>query len=323
MHADLLAWFQQNRRLLPWRQQRHAYGVWISEVMLQQTQVDTVIPFYHRWMERFPDVASLVAATEEDVLKYWSGLGYYRRARFLHQGARYIFNECAGSFPTSAEQWLKVPGVGPYTAAAVASITLDERIAVVDGNVKRVAARLLGIKLALNDRALHTKAESWSQELLASTSHDDFRAGDWNEGLMELGATVCRPRQPLCTTCPVQNSCKAQQSGADPNEFPLAAKRKKFVALELDYVWSADEKQCVLIQRQQGWNVGLYEAPTREQWAGEIGEKIGSLKHTITHHKITAHFYKAVGDSPLPQTDPTSVPLSGLMRKWLKLVQNL
>ncbi|HIA38920.1 MAG TPA: A/G-specific adenine glycosylase [Planctomycetes bacterium] len=316
MQSKLLTWFEQQRRDLPWRGERNPYAVWVSEIMLQQTQVETVIPFFERWMSRFPDVTALAQASESEVLQHWSGLGYYRRARYLHQAAKYFVDTHHAQLPRTQSEWLNAPGVGAYTSAAIASIAFGERVAVVDGNVKRVVARLQRLKFVMNDRALHVAAEQWSQQQIESAS---CAAGDWNEALMELGATVCRPRLPLCEVCPINESCQVHQEGDEPTAYPLPAKRKAFKKMEIDYVWATREGQCVLLPRNQGWNLGLYESPTREQWQGEVGELLGIVSHTITHHKISARFFAAADLDEHRQhyCDPSSVPLSGLMRKWL------
>ena len=183
----LLWWYDRNKRDLPWRKDRDPYHVWISEIMLQQTRVAAVIEYYRRFLERFPTVHALAAAREASVLTAWSGLGYYRRARALHQAAKVIVNEYAGRFPQTADGLRALPGIGRYTGAAIASIAFDEAAAVVDGNVERVLGRLLGRNL--------DREEAWStaDELLSRC-----RPGDFNQALMELGATVCLPRDPKC-----------------------------------------------------------------------------------------------------------------------------
>ena len=194
----LLRWYDQHRRDLPWRATRDPYRIWLSEIMLQQTRVAAVLEHYRIFLERFPNVQALAAASEEAVLGAWSGLGYYRRARMLHRCAGQIAEQHGGCFPRNAEALLALPGIGRYTAAAIASIAFAEPVAVVDGNVERVLQRLLGIKLTAIDLAA---PQTWphAQALLARS-----RPGDFNQAMMELGATVCVPRAPRCAACPVR-----------------------------------------------------------------------------------------------------------------------
>ena len=203
IHERLLAWFDDHKRDLPWRRVRDPYGVWISEIMLQQTRVGTVAPYYRRWMERFPDVVTLADADQDDVLRLWSGLGYYARARNAHRSARMVRDSHRGVFPSTAAQLRSLPGVGPYTAAAVASIAFGEAAPAVDGNVRRVVARLFD----LPDPSL-AEARDRVAGLI-----DTARPGDFNEAMMELGATVCRPRSPSCGTCPLAAGCRARIAG--------------------------------------------------------------------------------------------------------------
>lgn len=200
--AELLEWFYQVKRILPWRRDRNAYRVWISEIMLQQTQVAVVVPYFERWLERFPDVQILAAAPIDDVLKLWEGLGYYRRARNLYKTAQLIALGREGVFPNNYEAWLELPGVGPYTAAAIASIVDGEAVVAVDGNVKRVAARVFGIAGEIKAEEVRARLQPY---LPTNTP------GDFNEALMELGATVCTPRNSACSKCPLANRCVAFQ----------------------------------------------------------------------------------------------------------------
>src|SRR5262245_41925451 len=197
----LLPWYQKARRDLPWRRNPTPYSVWISEVMLQQTRVETVIPYYLRFLERFPTLLDLAKASLEEVLAAWSGLGYYRRARSLHAAARHIVKDAGGQFPPDLDRALQVPGVGPYTAGAVLSIAYNLPVPVVDGNVERVLARLLR-RRAAPVREL--------QGILRA-SIPEGRASDFNQALMELGATLCSPRDPACGLCPLGEVCQARR----------------------------------------------------------------------------------------------------------------
>ena len=207
LRRDLLAWFDRARRDLPWRRTSDPYRIWLSEVMLQQTRVDVVQPFYERFLERFPDVGALAAAEIDEVLALWSGLGYYRRARQLHAAARAV--AAAGGFPRTVEGLLELPGIGPYTAAAVASIAFGVAAPVLDGNVERVAARLLALRGGLKTRAARDRLLEAAGALL-----DPGRPGDSNQALMELGATLCSPRAPKCLLCPLLPGCRAGRAGA-------------------------------------------------------------------------------------------------------------
>ena len=199
LFAPLLPWFARSRRDLPWREpRRDPYRVWLSEVMLQQTRVDVVVPYYRRFLERFPDLQTLAAAREDEVLALWSGLGYYARGRNLHRAARTA--AASGGLPRTAAKLRELPGFGPYTAAAVASLAFGEQVALVDGNVARVLARVL----RLPGDAAQARAAAWR---VAAQLLPDARAGEFNEALMELGATVCTPKNPRCVDCPLEAGC--------------------------------------------------------------------------------------------------------------------
>jgi A/G-specific adenine glycosylase len=228
--ARLSPWFERHKRDLEWRGTRDPYAIWISEIMLQQTRVETVRDYYSRFLARFPDVATLAAADQEDVLEAWSGLGYYRRARLLHRGARYVLNEHAGELPQRAADLRAVPGVGPYTAGAIASIAFDRPVALVDGNVARVISRLLAI--AAPERQLATAKVHWvvAQAVLERGSPRVLA-----QALMELGATVCTPRQPRCAACPLRASCLADARGLSEQ---IPAVRRK-IAQPVEELWAA------------------------------------------------------------------------------------
>src|SRR5580692_12505389 len=217
---DLLGWFRAHQRDLPWRSSRDPYRIWVAEIMLQQTRIAAVMPYYDRFLEHFPTVQSLAAAPQQEVLKLWSGLGYYSRARNLHSAAKQIVAEHAGKFPRSLEAALELPGIGVYTAAAVLSIAYDVPLAVLDGNVARVLARICAIGGDLR------APKTWS--LLTSTANRVLArdaASDWNQSLMELGEVVCTPQSPRCGICPVAHRCRAHAEGL-VNEIP-APRRKR------------------------------------------------------------------------------------------------
>src|SRR5438876_1211618 len=206
--GNLLAWFRHFQRDLPWRRTRDPYRVWLSEVMLQQTRVTAVVPYYERFLERFPNLHALAAAPEQEVLRLWSGLGYYRRARNLQKAAQQIVAEHGGEFPSRREEVLGLRGVGNYTAAAILSIAFEQKHAVLDGNVARVMARLGAVRGDLRARRRWQKLQNSADAYLDTKS-----PGDWNQAMMELGATLCAPRSPQCLLCPVAQFCEGRKQG--------------------------------------------------------------------------------------------------------------
>jgi A/G-specific adenine glycosylase len=220
LRHDILAWYTRGKRDLPWRRTRDPYAIWVSEIMLQQTRVETVVPFYERFLRRFPDAGSLARAREPALLAAWSGLGYYRRARNLHAAARAIVREHAGRVPETRDALLGLPGIGGYTAAAIASIAFGRAEAAVDGNVVRVLARIAGLRGRRDSTALKARVREVAESLAPGP-----RTGDWTQALMELGATICLPRDPLCERCPAADACVARRSG-DPDRFPEASAAK-------------------------------------------------------------------------------------------------
>ena len=242
----LLAWYDLHRRDLPWRASRDPYRVWLSEIMLQQTRVAAVIAHYHEFLRRFPNVKKLAAAREASVLAAWSGLGYYRRARKLHAAAKVIAREYCGNLPATAEALLLLPGIGRYTAAAIASIAFNEPIAVVDGNVERVLQRVSGKRLA-------------GKELWAAANHllEAKRPGDFNQAMMEMGATVCTPRSPTCLACPVIDLC------ATRGELTATAKPVRQKKREIHYALNCRDGEVLLVQRGRDESLmpGMWELP--------------------------------------------------------------
>ena len=302
LHERLLAWYRAACRPLPWRESRDAYRVWVSEVMLQQTRVETVLDYWPRFVERFPTVQALAGAEVEEVLALWSGLGYYSRARQLHAAAAVIRDEHGGTFPMTRQKALTLPGVGPYTAGAVLSIAYGLSEPLVDGNVIRVLSRLFAIE---GDPAKGpTKAELWriADELVPR----EESAGDWNQALMELGATVCTARSPRCESCPVAESCVALTSGRT-EELPHLAARRAPIEVVLCVLLVRRNGRVLLEQRPAtGRMAGMWQLPTLEVensksersglypagWpdgAGlEVGKTLGEVRHSITHHAIRA-----------------------------------
>lgn len=320
IHHGLIAWYRRHARDLPWRRTRDPYAIWLSEVMLQQTRVETVIPYYQRWLEAFPTVEALANASEDAVLKLWEGLGYYRRARNFHRAARVVATERAGRLPETAEQWQTLPGVGRYTASAVASIAFDEAVPVVDGNVKRVLARLDRIDAPIDDR--ETVALMWRRAasiLLAGSASEPGTPGAFNQAMMELGARVCVPRRPSCLLCPVRASCDARSAGV---QEALPVKGAKRVVPRADWVsaWITRGGRILAGQRPPGLLGGLWELPTTTVQPGETdgdaltrmvgedltaevadrgkadrgkeekaaaGQTIATIEHVFTHLRVT------------------------------------
>lgn len=262
----LLDWFAANRRDLPWRANRDPYRIWISEIMLQQTRVDTVVPYYERFMQTFPTVDALAAASETDVLALWEGLGYYSRARNLHKAAQEIVTRFDGELPETIEQLRTLPGIGPYTAAAIVSIAFNEPAAAVDGNVLRVIARLAGITDTITRAPAKRKVE---QEVLAMIPPD--HAALMTEALMELGALVCLPRNPACDRCPWQDDCIAKTEGMT-DDLPVRAERTppRIVEGVVAVVANGDR---LLVRRRppEGLLAGMWEFPWIETGTSREG----------------------------------------------------
>ncbi len=257
----LLSWYRADNRVLPWRSQPEPYRVWVSEIMLQQTRVATVIPYFERWMERFPTLESLASAELDDVLAMWAGLGYYRRARLLHRAARYVVDELDGVLPSDVKGLLTVPGIGRYTAGAISSIAFGQPAPIVDGNVIRVLCRIFGLEG--NPRASPLEKTLWAMaERLIPEGH----AGDFNQSMMELGAMVCTPKSASCGTCPVHEYCVARREGR-VDELPQLVKKKppKPVLVGAAVICQTEPERFLLIQRPtEGLFGGLWELPTAQ-----------------------------------------------------------
>ena len=277
--SSLLTWFGRAKRDLPWRRSNDPYRIWVSEIMLQQTRVAAAIPYYERFLKRFPSVEALAEAPEADVLAHWAGLGYYYRVRNLQRTAQAIRN--AGKFPDTHETILKLAGVGDYTAAAIASISFGLPRAVLDGNVFRVLSRVANKS---TDIASSTGKKVFSA--LAENFLDRERPGDYNQAVMELGATVCLPKNPQCLLCPVSTLCRARAAGMQ-DRLPLKKRAQKAVYEERTLYWITRGAEVLLWQRpaQAKLMPGFWELPEREQLtpAGPGVEK-GSFRHTITFH---------------------------------------
>ncbi|MCL4489113.1 MAG: A/G-specific adenine glycosylase [Chloroflexi bacterium] len=303
----VLAWYATHKRDLPWRRDAHdPYRVWISEALLQQTQVTTVIPYYERFLARFPTVASLAAARLDAVLKTWEGAGYYARARNLHRAAREIVTRFHGRVPSTVDELLSLPGIGRYTAGAIASIAYHRDAPVLDGNVVRVLCRYFGIR---EDPArTETQKELWA---IAETLVPHGRAGDFNQGLMDLGATLCAPRQPACPACPLRRGCLARRLGIQ-QQLPAkhAKKRRPHHQVAVGIIWKGDE---ILIAQRFARDLlgGLWEFPGGHRERGEslaecvrrevreelgvrvaVGAEFAVVDHGYSHFSITLHAFR-------------------------------
>lgn len=318
----LLFWFSWQRRDLPWRRTRDPYAVWISEIMLQQTRVAAVIPYYERFMARFPDIASLANAPEEHVLAHWAGLGYYYRARHLHRAAKHVRN--AGAFPSEYVGIRALPGIGDYTAGAIASISFNLPHAVLDGNVFRVLSRILadGTNIASVAGKRHFAR-------LASVILDKSQPGDFNQAVMELGATVCLPKNPQCLICPVSNWCRARQAGSQA-DLPVKIVERKSVTERRILLWIEQNSRVLAWQRPSTSRLmpGFWELPECQQLPDISPEhKMGEFRHGITFHnyifEVWAAGHVAAGSSTcewVGLAELTTLPVSTVFRKALRLV---
>ncbi len=292
--ADLLlAWYDQHARTLPWRGIHDAYRTWVSETMLQQTRVETVMGYYARFLERFPTVADLAAAPEDDVLKMWEGLGYYSRARNLHKGAKQVMAEYGGIIPADVEQLRKISGIGPYTAGAIASIAFDQPVPAVDGNVIRVVSRLRGIRENVGIPSVRRTLEGEAASLVPQ-----LRPGDFNQALMDLGSAICTPGTPGCEKCPLQGECDAYAAG-DAEDLPVLPRKNppKVIDYAVCLVFSGD--RVLMRQRTEAMLKGLWVFPMVEgkltlrqvpaavkkltKLAAKDVQSAGEAKHVFTH----------------------------------------
>ncbi len=319
--AHLLNWWDTDHADLPWRQNSDPYAVWVSEIMLQQTQITAVIPYYSRWMAALPTVAALAAAPLDAVLKLWEGLGYYSRARNLHHAAQTVMEQHGGKLPQTAVCLQTLKGIGPYTAGAIASIAFAEPAPVVDGNVTRLFSRLLDLEGDVTTTAV--KKRIWQ---LAETAVPAHRPGEYNQALMELGQTLCRPKIVLCGQCPIQSDCLAHKRGTQM-ERPVRPPRKKTPHYDVaaGIIWKNEEQGrdgLFLIAKRplDGMLGGMWEFPGGKQEAGEtlpqtlrreiqeelgmdieVGESLIAIKHAFTHFRITLHAMHAVHRAGEPQ----------------------
>jgi A/G-specific adenine glycosylase len=302
IRQKLLGWYDKAGRDLPWRQTRDPYAVWVSEVMLQQTRVETVIPYYERFLESFPTTHALAQADEDTVLSHWSGLGYYRRARLLHAGVREVVAEYGGEVPQDADARRALPGVGRYTAGAIGSIAFDKEEPIVDGNVTRVLARLLRIKTPIGTSA--TTNRLWKE---AARLVPGERPGDLNQALMELGATVCTSKKPRCESCPVAEGCEAFAHG-EVEALPVPRPRKAPKEVNLTAVVATRgrgaDRKVWLVKGDEPLFGGLWGVPMAEGSAravlsdaglrGRLGsDPVADIEHALTHRRLRIDVYRA------------------------------
>ncbi|MEO7598540.1 MAG: A/G-specific adenine glycosylase [Opitutus sp.] len=322
--SALLGWYRANARLLPWRSQPSAYKTVVSEFMLQQTQVKTVLPYFARWLDALPDFQTLAAAPESQVLKLWEGLGYYSRARNLHRLGKMI--AAMPSLPCTPAEWLELPGVGPYTAAAVTSIAFNAPAACVDGNVVRILARITADATPFRDSASAAKVFAPLADALLTRTHP----GEHNQAMMELGATVCFRQKPLCLTCPVRTFCRGSQTG-EPEAFPRLAP-KVFEQRAVARLWCVRDKSLLLHRAAADAKrlAELHELPTAEHFgsgARILGAKdlLVVKRRGITRFRITESIYAAKPPTGKLHPELVWVPidalnhvtLSGPHRRWI------
>lgn len=301
----LLAWARIHRRDLPWRGERDPYRIWVSEVMLQQTQAETVIPYYHRFLSRFPTLRSLAETDLDEVLKVWEGLGYYARARNLHRAAQWIVENHGGQLPADRDALLALPGIGPYTVGAILSLAFGQDAAVLDGNVRRVLSRLFAV--GGDPRSAAIRRRLWT---LAEALLPPGQAGPFNEALMDLGATICTAREPHCVECPLSEVCQGYQGG-DAEGYPSRMQRRPLPHHEIaaGVIWRDNQ---VLISKRHTDDLlgGLWELPGGERESGEtleecllrevreelgieiaVGDFLMTVRHSYTHFRVTLHVF--------------------------------
>ncbi len=297
----LISWYSRAKRDLPWRNTKDPYKIWLSEIILQQTRIEQGLPYYNRFVAHYPTVGELANAHQQEVLKLWEGLGYYSRARNLHATAVHVSNELNGQFPINYSGLLKLKGIGPYTAAAIASFAYEEPVPVIDGNVFRFAARYFGIDKDIAD----AKNRKYFEETLTQVISQQ-QPGEFNQAIMEFGATVCTPSKPLCHDCPFASSCHAfahNQQGV----LPVKSKKTKVKELFMHYIIYQYEGQTLMKRRNESiWN-GLFEfhsliSETKNETEdilkevtqaeqGEVEKIVGPIKHLLSHRKLWVNFY--------------------------------
>lgn len=314
IRQQLLAWYDLSQRDLPWRRSRDPYAIWVSEIMLQQTRVAVVVERYQAFMARFPTLVSLALATDQEILALWSGLGYYRRARMLHKAAQFVAEHREGNLPITAEELRLLPGIGNYTAAAIASIAHGEPIAVVDGNVERVLCRLQGWEAVGRSgaAALRRKVESVSNQLL-----DPARPGDFNQAMMELGATVCTPRSPQCLTCPLSADCVTRGEHKTQGRPRMLSKEVAYaLAVRNGSLPGFTNREVMLEQRPDSHTVmpGLWQLPALRESAVPESE----VRMTVRHAIMQVNYYVRI--RTVDEGDVDALTVHEGRRCWVPLI---
>ncbi len=319
----LLEWYRRSGRKLPWRGQPDPYAVWVSEIMLQQTRVEAVIPYYERWIRLFPDLPSLAGASQQQVLKAWEGLGYYSRARHLHTAAKIVLSDFGGKLPADPEQLIQLPGIGRYTAGAIASIAFGLDAPVLDGNIRRVLARVFNV-----DRPVDTGAGEKIVWSLAGRHLPHGRAGDFNQALMDLGALICLPRNPKCRICPVVRFCQARKLGVQDRRPVVRSKAGTPHFLQVTAVVVKNRRVLLAQRPPRGLLAGMWEFPNGrvENLSAREMQKtfqrnyhlrvhrtalLGVFEHAYTHFRVTAHAFYC---------EWISSPQTGSL-KWVRLAE--
>jgi len=314
IQQELLAWYDKSQRDLPWRRSRDPYAIWVSEIMLQQTRVAVVVERYQAFMTRFPSLVSLALATEQEVLALWSGLGYYRRARMLHKAAQFVAEQGEGNLPVTAEGLRLLPGIGNYTAAAIASIAHGEAISVVDGNVERVLCRLQGWEAAGRSGAatLRRKVETVANQLL-----DPERPGDFNQAMMELGATVCTPKSPQCLTCPIAAHCATRGEHKTQARPRMLSKEVAYaLAVRSGSLPGFTNREVLLEQRPDSQTVmpGLWQLPALREASVPESE----VRMTVRHAIMQVNYYVRIRNVEEQDVDRLTIPEG--RRCWVPLI---
>ena len=318
LHLDLVNWYSHNKRALTFRMNQDPYRVWISEIMAQQTQIDTLIPYYNRWMEHYPRLSDLFDAEEENLYRLWEGLGYYSRVRNILKAAHQIKNEYQGVFPNAKESIQQLSGIGDYTASAIASICFNEKRAAIDGNVKRVMSRLFLLDETELKKEfiliIKQKIETWME---------DVNPGDLTQGLMELGALVCT-KQAKCDRCPLQATCLAKQNDV-VNDYPKSAKQLVKQSEHIDVILMINQNGLFALTQEHSDALmqGYYRLPTLSQAHITEYKKDARLRHVFSHKVWEVDFHIAETNNSQPfkwvtYHDSLQLPIITLHRKWLK-----
>ncbi|MBN2149459.1 MAG: A/G-specific adenine glycosylase [Anaerolineales bacterium] len=322
----ILNWYAQNARKLPWRGHADPYAIWVSEIMLQQTRVEAVVPYFERWMKRFPTLEKLATASQQDVLSTWEGLGYYSRARNLHRATQIVMAEYDGKIPENVEQLRQLPGVGRYTAGAIASMAFGQDAPALDGNIRRVLGRVFNVTEPA--RSPQGEARLWA---LAEENLPQGKAGDYNQAMMDLGAMICLPRAPGCINCPLQSLCQAHALGVE-EQRPVSLPKKAIPHYTVTAAVIERDGMVLLAQRQQDDLLGgLWEFPGGKVKDGEelpaclkreileelgaeieVGEAAGIYRHAYTHFRVTLHAFRC------QLTGGTLQPIQAAALVWVR-----